>query len=431
MNQKQFSSSKALLKRAARVTPVGAQTYSKSHRYFSGDKTPYFLDHGRAGHVWDVDGNEFIDFILALGPVTVGYNNPEINEAIIRQLDKGISFSQSTALEVELAEKLIDVIPCAEMVRFLKNGGDATTAAVRIARAATGWDVVAVCGYHGMHDWYIGSTEHHRGVPQSVCDLSVPFEYNNFASLEAVFDAHPNRVAAVILEPAQARGPEPGFLENVQELTHTNGAVLIFDEIISGFRMALGGAQEYYQVVPDMAAVGKGMANGMPLSALVGARELLGCIEDGIFVSTTFGGEALSLAGALKTIEILERPGAFEHIWGIAEKLMQGSLALVQEKGLAEVMTLYGLAPHSGFLFNRADSLSPDDLFSVFQQRLTASGILTLGINNVCLEHTETDVENHLQATGPALDDVLLAIEQDSIANILHGPKFDPFFKRN
>jgi len=431
MSDKRFDRSKELLQRSLRVTPVGAQTYSKSYRYFSGNHSPYFLDRGKAGHVWDVDGNEFIDFILALGPVTIGYNNQEINEAIIKQLEKGITFSQATAVEVELAEKLIEIIPCAEMVRFFKNGCDATTAAVRLSRAATGRELVAVCGYHGMHDWYIGSTEHHRGVPQCVCDLSVTFEYNNSASLEKLFDQFQHKIAAVILEPVQGNGPETGFLEQVQDLTEKNGAVLIFDEIVSGFRLALGGGQECYKVIPDMAAFGKGMANGMALSAVVGKKNLLKLIEDGIFISTTFGGETLSIAAALKTIEILQRPGSFKHIWNIASRLMEESARLVRKQGLDTVITQWGLAPHSGFMFNRFGALDQEELFSVYQQRLIACGILTVGINNFCLEHTAEDISRYLQAIGMALEDVQKTLDQGSSKGILQGPAINPIFKRN
>ena len=430
-DKKGFGRSLALLERAKKATPVGAQTYSKSYRYFCGNATPYFVDRGIKGHVWDVDGNEYVDFILALGAVTVGYNNSEVYEAVSNQLAKGISFSQATVLEVELAEKLIEIIPCAEMVRFLKNGSDATTAAVRLARAATDRDVVAVCGYHGMHDWYIGSTTNRRGIPRCVCELSHVFEYNNILSLEKIFENHSGNVAAVILEPVQYNGPRDGFLEKVKELANRDGAVLIFDEVISGFRLALGGAQEYYGVVPDLAAIGKGMANGMPISAIVGKKELLKLIERGVFISTTFGGEALSLAAALKTIEILQRPESFAYIWDISERLMDACVDLVKEKGLDSLMKMCGLAPHSGFLFKKTGSLNANDFLSVYQQRLLERGILSLGINNFCLEHTQEDIDRHIEAVSEAIDDLHKALDQDSIDGILRGPRINPIFKRN
>ena len=431
MIKKQFEKSRSLLERARGVTPLGAQTYSKSYRYFSGSESPYFAERGFGGHIWDIDGNEYIDFILGLGAVTVGYNNPEVNEAIISQLEKGISFSQATELEVRLAEKLIEIIPCAEMVRFVKNGSDATTAAVRLARAATGREVVAVCGYHGMHDWSIGSTKHHRGIPDCVCQLSHSFEYNDIHSLENIFEKYNGMVAAVILEPVQGCGPENDFLQKTIELTHKNSALLIFDEVLSGFRIALGGAQEYYGVVPDMCAIGKGMANGMPISAVAGERGILSLIEEGVFISTTFGGETLSIAAALKTIEIFSRSGSYDRIWDLSTKLKYTLQEAAGRKGLDEAVYIQGIAPHSGFMFNDVGSLDHDDLLSVYQQTLLEDGILSNGINNFCLAHSTEDIERYIESNDAALDNVRRAIESDSIEGILKGSRINPIFKRN
>lgn len=305
MNNK-YKNSRELLKRAKKITPLGAQTFSKSYRYFCEGNSPSFMEKGKGAHVWDVDENKYIDFICGLGPVTLGYNDQRINEAITKQMEKGIIFSQPAPISIELSEKLIEIIPCAEMVRFVKNGSDATSAAVRLARAYTERDIIATCGYHGMQDWYIGSTVNNKGVPQKVCELSQSFDYNNIESLESLFAKYPNKIAAVILEPIQSNGPEEGYLQKVKEIAQDNGAVLIFDEVVSGFRYALGGASELYSVTPDLVTLGKGMANGMPISAVAGKKELLNLISDGVFISTTFGGEALSIAAALETINILQ-----------------------------------------------------------------------------------------------------------------------------
>ncbi len=425
------SNSRALQERALRVTPVAAQTFSKSYRYYSGDTAPYFLARGKAGHVWDVDGREYIDFVLGLGPVTVGYANEEVNEAVRKQLERGISFSQSTELEVRLAEKLVELIPCAEMVRFVKNGSDATTAAVRLARASTGRDKVIVCGYHGMHDWYVSTTAMNKGVPAAVRALTLTVPFNDLPALEALLAAHHGEVAAVVLEPAQGSGPAAGYLQALRALTEREGVVLVFDEVISGFRIAMGGAQEYYGVTPDLAAVGKGMANGLPVSAVVGSESLLRQIEDGVFISTTFGGEALSLAGALMTIEILERPYAFEHIWTISTTWFEQACKAVTTLDLDAVMKPFGLPPHSGFQFTDHGTLKDLDLLSVFQQRLLEEGILTVGINNFCLEHTPEDVATHLDAFGKAIDDVRRAVEANSTEGILKGDGMRPVFPRN
>ena len=251
-----FDRSEELLQRELQVSPLAAQTYSKSYRYFSRGLAPLYMDHGQGCYIYDVDGNEFIDFMCALGPITVGYNEPAVNEAVIKQVNRFPSGSLQSELEVELAEKICEIIPCAEMVRFLKNGGDGTTAAVRLARAYTGRDIVLMSGYHGMQDWSIGASENHKGVPEAVRGLTINFVYNDLNDLESKLKS--NEVAAVILEPIQSNGPAKGYLEGVKELTNKYGAILIFDEVVSGFHYALGGAQEMFGVEPDLVAFGKG-----------------------------------------------------------------------------------------------------------------------------------------------------------------------------
>lgn len=426
-----YDKSNQLLERAVKVTPLGAQTYSKSYRYYCEGNAPAFIDKGEGCYLFDVDGNKFIDFVCALGPITIGYNNEDINNAVKNQLDKGISFSLQSPLEVELAEKLIDIIPCAEMVRFVKNGGDATTSAIRLARAFTGRDLVAMSGYHGMHDWSIGASENNRGVPEDVAKLTKTFEYNNIHSLKELFEKYPNEIAAVILEPIQANGPKGGFLEEVRELANEYGAVLIFDEVVSGFRYALGGASELYGVVPDMAAFGKGMGNGLPISAVAGKREIMELISEGVFVSTTFGGEALSMAGSLAALKILEGDGVYQHIWTLGEKLKNGLEELVDKYDLNEVIIISGLPPHCGVEFEGKGSLDYLDINSIYNQAMVRNGILTVGINNIMLSHSEKEIDLFLKAAEESMVDIKQAIEEDSIDIILKGGKVDPVFKRN
>ena len=426
-----YEKSDELLKRAIEVTPLGAQTYSKSYRYYCQGNSPSFIERGEGCYLYDVDGNKFIDFVCALGPITIGYNVEEINNAVKAQLDKGISFSLQAEAEVELAEKIIDIIPCAEMVRFVKNGGDATTAAIRLARAYTNRDLVALSGYHGMHDWSIGSTENNKGIPEEISNLTKTFEYNNIKSLEKLFETYPNEIAAVILEPIQANGPKDDFLEKVKELTHENGAILIFDEVVSGFRYALGGASEYFDIVPDMAAFGKGMGNGLPICAVAGKKEIMKQIEEGIFVSTTFGGEALSLAGSLAALKILEKPGVYEHIWNLGSILKEGLENLIKEYELEDVILVSGLPPHCGVEFEDLGSLDYLDINSIYSEAMINNGIITVGINNINLSHTEKEINAFLDAAEKAMIDIKKAIEQDSTDGILIGKKVDPVFKRN
>lgn len=426
-----YEKSNDLLKRAIEVTPLGAQTYSKSYRYYCQGDSPAFIERGEGCYLYDVDGNKFIDFVCALGPITIGYNTEEVNNAIKEQLEKGISFSLQAEVEVELAEKIIDIIPCAEMVRFVKNGGDATTSAIRLARAFTERDLVALSGYHGMHDWSIGSTENNKGIPKDVSNLTKTFEYNNIESLKELFEEYPNQIAAVILEPIQANGPKDDFLQKVKDLAHENGAVLIFDEVVSGFRYALGGASELYDVVPDMAAFGKGMGNGLPISAVAGKKEIMKQIEEGIFVSTTFGGEALSMAGSIAALKILEKPGSYEHIWKLGTMLKEGLERLIKNYELEDVILVSGLPPHCGVEFEDVGSLDYLDINSIFSQAMIHNGIITVGINNINLSHTEEEIEAYLAAAEEAMINIKKAIEQDSTEDILIGKKVDPVFKRN
>lgn len=420
---------KEWLKKAKEITPSASQTYSKSYKYFCEGVGPAFLDYGQGSHVWDIDGNEYVDFVCGLGAITIGYNDLEVNKAISEQLQKGITFSQSNILEVKLAEKLIRIIPSAEMVRFVKNGSDATSAAIRVARAYTRKDLILCSGYHGFQDWYIG-TKSDLGIPPQVKELIKPFEYNNIESLKKLLEENKGRVAAVIMEPMQGNGPQEGYLESVKRIVHENGAVLIFDEIVSGFRMALGGAQEYFKVVPDLSCFGKGMGNGLPLSALVGKKELIRLIDEGAFVSMTFGGETLSLAGTLTVISILERPGTFEHIRKLGNAWIKSMQDLIDRKRLKEVAEIIGDQHHPGIKFKNINNLSSNDLFSVFQQSLLKNGILGLIINNFCLAHTQEDIEKYLKAADLGFDEVLKAIEQNSTENILMGKPFRPIFKR-
>ena len=429
---KQYTKSQSLLARARKVTPLGSQTYSKSVRYFCEGAAPAFLDRGQGSHVWDVDGNEFVDFVCALGPVTVGYNDPQVNAAVMAQLKKGISFSMATELEVELAEALTRIVPCAEMVRFVKNGSDATSSAIRLARAFTGRDLVAVCGYHGMQDWYIGSTTNRRGIPADVCALTKTFVYNDPDSLKQLLAEYPDQFAAIILEPIQADGPATGYLEALRELTQAAGALLIFDEVVSGFRYALGGASELYKVTPDLAAFGKGMGNGLPISAVAGRADVMELIgTQGVFISTTFGGETLSMAGSMATLAILAQPGIYPRIWALGDRMLSGVRVAIARHGVGEVVKVSGLAPHGGVGFDGKGSLDYLDIMSVYQQRMVEQGILSTGINNISVAHNEADIDQFVAAADAAFADIRRALDSDSLDGILLACKVNPIFKRN
>ncbi len=320
MTGRRYDKSNAFFARAKKTIPLASQTFSKSSQQWVEGAAPLFLQSGKGCRVTDLDGNTYIDYVMGLLPVVLGYCDPDVDNAIRAQLDEGITFSLAHPKEAALAERLVELIPCAEMVRFGKNGSDVTTGAIRLARAHTGRSKVAICGYHGWHDWYIGTTTRSLGVPNAVRDLSANFPYNDAAALERLLKAEPESFAAVILEAGGTQVPAPGFLQRLRELTTHYGVVLVFDEVITGFRLHLAGAQAHYGVTPDLACFGKAMGNGMPISALVGRAEIMRKIED-IFFSTTFGGEVLSIAAALATIDKLQRENVIARLWRRGEQV--------------------------------------------------------------------------------------------------------------
>ena len=409
-----FTKSQEYLVKAEKIIPCQTQTFSKGPKYFPKGVSPVYIQRGQGSHVWDVDGNKFIDFILGLGPITLGYNYPVVNEAIKKQLEDGIIFSLPHPLEVELSELLTELIPCAEMVRFSKNGTDVTNAAVRLARAYTGKPKIAYYGYHGGgNDWYGITTDKNAGILKILRDYIVPFEYNNIDSLWKAFATHRDEIATVIMEPMINIPPKNNFLEEVKELTHKKGAVLIFDEIVTGFRWALGGAQEYFNVTPDLATFGKGIANGMPLNVLVGKAEIMRLLED-VFFSYTFAGECLSLAAGLATIQEMRDKKTIEHCWRIGERLMQGLTILgVQCMG-------YPCRPML---------ILPNDspyMRSLVIQELTKRGILIHSglLLNFCFSHSEKDIVQFLNA----FEIVLKLIKENKVE--LEGEIIQPAFHR-
>ena len=322
----------ALGQRAARFIPGITQTASKRPEAFAPGAFPDFIERGQGSRVWDVDGNEYIDFVMACGPVTLGYCYPAVDQAIAEQLRRGIIFSRPTALEGEVAERLAEMVPCAEMTRFFKGGAEANSAALRLARAYTGRRKVASCGYRGWHDqWAVAHTP--AGIPRELADLILEFRYNNLASLAAVLDANPGQVAAVILDAVSGEKPGAGILAGVQDLAHRHGALVIFDEIVTGFRLAPGGAQEYYGVKPDLAVFAKGIANGMPLSAVCGRRDVLSKATD-VFMTLTYGDEQLSLAAARAALAEIRDHDVCGHLRRIGEQLVAEVQAAIDETGV-------------------------------------------------------------------------------------------------
>ena len=427
--QLSLESSHALKKRASKVIPSCSQTFSKAPFQFVQGASPVFLQGGKGNQVWDVDGNVYLDWGMALCALTLGYADDDVNEAIVRQLQEGTVFTLPHPLETEVSERLVELIPCAEMVRFGKNGSDATSGAVRLARAVTRRDVIACCGYHGWQDWYVGTTTRARGVPEAVGRLTKPFLYNDLDSLRGIFQDHPSRVAAVIMEPVGVVEPEPGFLDEVRAICHKNGALLIFDEIITGFRMALGGAQEYFGVTPDLACFGKGMANGFPISALVGPEQTMRVLDE-VFFSFTFGGETLSLAACTATIDKMQERQVIPYLWDQGERLKEGVGYLVSAMEMAPFVDVAGYAPRSVMSFHDGSG-QPSLLYkSLFQQECIKRGILFTGAHNLSFSHDDAAIDQTLLVYKTALEVLKQAIERDSVETALEGPPVQAVFRR-
>jgi glutamate-1-semialdehyde 2,1-aminomutase len=423
-----YAKSEELLERAVRTVPLGSQTFSKSKTQYPWGVSPYFMMRGQGSRVWDVDGNEYVDFVNALAAVTLGYGDPDVTEAVRRQLDDGIIFSLPHPLEMEVAERIVAMVPCAEMVRFGKNGSDATSGAIRLARAFTGRDRVAVCGYHGWQDWYIGSTARHRGVPGAVRELTQAFAYNDLPSLERVLDGHPGEFATVILEPMNVSEPAPGFLQGVKDLAHRHGALLAFDETITGFRFSNGGAQELFGVTPDLATFGKGIANGYPLSAVAGRADVMKLMEE-IFFSFTMGGETLSLAAAKATLDKLEREPVTKTLAARGQVALDGTAKLLRETGLTQSIAVSG-HPSWGFLtFADAGGYSSFEIKTLFLQEMFARGILTLGTHNLSYAHSDADIARLMAAYGEVFPLLADAIHNKALKQYLRCEPLQPLFK--
>lgn len=399
-----YARSTAMVERALGLIPLGTQTYSKAHWTFPGGEAPMFLDHGQGGRVWDIDGNGYIDLMGALLPILLGYRDPDVDAAIRSQLDRGILFSLGTTLEVELAERLVDTIPCAEMVRFAKTGTDAVSAAVRLARAVTGRDHILMCGYHGWNDWSVATTTRPDGIPQAVRELTHTFPFNDLDALAARLRDLRARggVAAVVLEPVRMVVPEPGFLQGVADLARAEGALVIFDEIVTGLRVAPGGAQAHYGVTPDLACFGKGLGNGMPIAAVVGRAAYMRRFED-VFFSGTYGGEALSLAAALATLRKVREQGVSDHLWALGRRLVEGLTPRLAAHGLDGVMTLGGLEVTSHIVFHDDPRASAFAVRTVLMRELLRRGVLFTNCHGFSFAHTAEDVDLVLAAYDGAL----------------------------
>ncbi|MCX6432188.1 MAG: aminotransferase class III-fold pyridoxal phosphate-dependent enzyme [Actinobacteria bacterium] len=422
-----YAASVEQLARAERVIPLASQTFSKSRTQYPVGAAPLFAQRSLGCHTWDIDGNEYVDLVSSLGAVALGYGDEEINEAVIRQLRDGVTLSLAHPIEAEVAERIVDLIPCAEMVRFAKNGTDATSAAIRLARAHTGREHVIVCGYHGWQDWYIGSTSMNRGVPERTRSLTHAIPFNDIYALNAVISEMEGQVAALIMEPMTSAWPKEGYLEEVRRITEAQGIVLAFDEMLTGFRFAPGGAQEYFGVTPDLASFGKALANGFPLSAIVGKREILDLMPS-IFFSGTFGGETLSLAAAKVVLDRMATGEPTARLADIGGTLLEK----VEAARPAASRDFLSFSGHPSWVFQQWSIEDPETLAqakTLLLQEMLRRGVLVLNTHDVTTAFTDTDVDHVVGAYAESLAIVSEGIAHGTLADRLECEPIRPLFR--
>jgi glutamate-1-semialdehyde aminotransferase len=408
-----------LWERGRRVIPLGVNTGSKAPGHWMPGVAPIYLERGRGSHVWDVDGNEWVDFPMGLGPILLGHADERVDEAVRRQLERGVLFTLSNPLEVEVAERIVALVPGVDAVRFVKSGSEAVSAAVRVARALTGREAVLVAGYHGWHDWYIGVTELRGGVPEATGSLVSGFPFNDLDALEQALQARSGRVAAVVLEPCASEAPAPGYLEGVVDACRRHGAVSVFDEMITGFRLAPGGAREHYGVEPDISCYGKAIANGLPLAAVGGHAEAMRAFER-VFVSGTYPGEALSLAAAAAVLDAIANGTVLATIRATGERLLAGLRDAVARHGVGDEVGV-GSEPQRPVVATRGDRALL--LRTWLIQSFAEAGVLFNGNMFVCEKHSTQDIDRALAA----FDGALAAIAADAdLEGMLRGPLVEP-----
>lgn len=431
-----FSKSDRIQKRFHDVIPGGSHTYAKGDDQYPEFILPYIAK-GEGCHVWDLNGNEFIEFGMGLRSVTLGHAYKPVVDAAYRQMLLGNTFNRPAAIELECAEQLLGMIQGAEMVKFGKNGSDATSASVRLSRAYTGRDMVAICGNHpffSVDDWFIGSTPMSAGIPKAIQELTVKYQYNDIGSIKSLFQQYHEKIACVILEPEKEQEPKNDFLQEVKKICHENGAVFILDEMITGFRWHNGGAQSFYGVIPDLSTFGKAMANGFSVSALLGKKEImklggLGHDKERVFVmSYTYGAENHGLSAALETMKIYEREPVVETLWRQGERLAKGIRMSIDENKLADFIPIMG-RPCCLVYGTRDNDKNPSQPFrTLLLQETMKRGILAPSLV-VSYSHTDADIDRTIEVFHEAFHIYRKALDE-GIEKYLVGRPVKPVWRR-
>ena len=436
VGSRDFSGSRAFQAKAHRLIPGGAHTYAKGDDQYP-EQAPAFIVRGKGCRVWDVDGNEFIEYGMGLRAVTLGHAFEPVVEAAYRQMQLGINFTRPAKIEVDLAEAFLDVINGADMVKFAKNGSDVTTAAVKLARAYTGRDLIAICCDHpffSTDDWFIATTEMNAGIPYVVSEMTLKFHYNDLESLRELFDQYPGRIACVVMEAEAATPPIPGYLNQVKGLCEERGTVLVFDEMITGFRWHLGGAQKFHGVVPHLSAFGKAMGNGFAISALAGKREImrLGGLDHDqprvFLLSTTHGAETHALAASLETLRIYRERHVVDFLWKQGERLRALVNQSIAENRLEGFFELMGRPCNLVFATCDQEGNRSQAFRTLFMQEMIRRGVIAPSFV-VSFSHTDADIDRTAEAVYGA-HVVYRKTLDDGIDKYLEGRPVKPVNRR-
>lgn len=431
-----FTESYRLRQRAHQLIPGGCHTYAKGDDQYP-QLSPGFIARGEGCHVWDVDGNEFIEYGMGLRAVTLGHAYPPVVEAAVAAMKDGINFTRPAPLEVACAEKLLSIVDNGEMVKFAKDGSLVVTSAVKLARAFTGRDMVAICADHpffSYNDWFIGTTTMDAGIPEVNKSLTLTFPYDDLAAIEALFEQHPDRIACIVMEAERFDPPSEGYLKKVSEIAHQHGALFVLDEMITGFRWHLKGAQHVYGVKPDMSAFGKALANGYSVSALVGRRDIMeagGLTHDKervFLLSTTHGAENHGLAAALKTMEIYETEGIAEALHEKGTRLSDGVNAVADELEMRDYVGALG-RPCNLVYYTRDREGKPSQPYrSIFMQELIKNGVLGPSFV-ISYSHSNDDIDRTIEAFRQATLVYRQALE-NGWERFLVGPSIQPVYRK-
>jgi len=410
-NKLNITRSQELFEEAKTLVPGGVLGARKPGDFIEGEY-PIFLEYGKGSRLTDVDGNEFIDFLCGYGPIILGYREDEVDDAVIKQIkDKGFCFTLTQRYQNKLAKKLTELVPCSELSIFLKTGSDATTAAIRIARAYTNRIKVMRCGYHGWHDWCV---EMKGGIPEKFYEDVYEFRYNNLDQLEDLMKKYGDQTAAIIMTPfghpihQKMEIPKPGFLEGVRELANKHGTVLVFDEVRTCFRLRMGGAQELYGVTPDLTVLGKGMANGYAISVVTGKADVMMAAAQKLFISSTFFPNSDGYIAALKTIEILERDNVLNNIWEKGNRLLANIQNSIDKYEVGAELS--GVAPMFFITFKRNETNTQKEKRDDFYTQLIRKGFFFTPHHHAYISYRHT--EEDLDKTATAIDEAMAYVKE-------------------